>query len=108
MLAEQRQRDAFPFLRERSAGRGPFRTPVPIAGAAAYLLDRQETAWSYQHICRQAAKNRIALKAAGDIDGFASLLEDVVDRARGRIKKALSKLLEPGRGSRPRTGGPEC
>ena len=34
MLAEQRQRDTFPFLRERSAGRGPFRTPVPIAGVA--------------------------------------------------------------------------
>ena len=76
--------------------------------AAAYLLDRQEAAWTYQHICRQAAKNCIALKAAGDIDGFASLLEDVVDRARGRIKKDLIKLLEPGRGSRPRTGGPEC
>jgi len=34
MLAEQRQRDAFPFLRERSTGRGSFRTPVPIAGVA--------------------------------------------------------------------------
>ena len=45
--------------------------------AAAYLLDRQEAAWTYQHICRQTAKNCIALKAAGDIDGFASLPEDV-------------------------------
>ena len=66
---------------------------------------RQEAAWTYQHLCRQAAKNRIALKAAGEFHGFASLLKDVVDRARGRIKKALSRLLEPGRGSRPRTGG---
>ena len=55
-----------------SGRRGTLTRALVVASmdeyAAAYLLDRQEAAWTYEHICRQAAKNCIALKAAGDVD----------------------------------------
>lgn len=63
--------------------------------AAAYLVDRTEPQWTYDLLCRQAARRCLAPEAAADIEGFSTLLSDVVDGARGRIRKAVTKRLDP-------------
>jgi serine/threonine protein kinase len=63
--------------------------------AAAYLLDRQAEDWKYELLRRQATKNSLFPKAQGDALGFSSLIENVIDRARGRVKKAVEKALLP-------------
>ena len=59
--------------------------------AAAYLLDRQQSEWRYEITCQQVARNCIAASHAGDVPAFLGLMEDVVDRARGRVKKKFIK-----------------
>ena len=59
--------------------------------AAAYLLDRQQSEWRYEITCQQVARNCIAASHAGDVPAFLRLMEDVVDRARGRVKKKFIK-----------------
>ena len=61
--------------------------------AATYLLDRQADEWTYQHTCAQASRNCIAASASEDRAGFESLVSDVLDRARGRVKKGLEKAI---------------
>jgi serine/threonine protein kinase len=63
--------------------------------SAAYLLDRQEPEWDYRRLCEQAARNCLAPTTSHEREDFMSLLEDVVDRARGRVKKAVRKEWEP-------------
>ena len=60
--------------------------------AATYLLDRQEQNWTYTLTRKQCAKNCINSNFSSDNEGFMELLEDVIDRYRGRIKKELGKL----------------
>jgi serine/threonine protein kinase len=60
--------------------------------AATYLLDRQEENWTYALTRKQCAKNCIEVKYQSDVDGFINLLEDVIDRYRGRLKKEIDKV----------------
>lgn len=60
--------------------------------AASYLLDRQESDWTYDLTRKQCARNCLLPDYKDDINGFIELLEDVIDRYRGRIKKELAKL----------------
>ena len=43
--------------------------------------------------CQQVARNCIAASHAGDVAAFLALMEDVIDRARGRVKKELNKVF---------------
>lgn len=63
--------------------------------SAAYLLDRTEEHWEYKLLCRQAARKCLTPAANADLKPFSELLEDVVDRARGRIKKAFHREIGP-------------
>lgn len=58
--------------------------------AAFYFVDRQNAEWTYIHTRNQFAKNCLT-ENAEDRDGFSSLMEDVIDRARGRVKKGFRK-----------------
>ena len=60
--------------------------------AATYLLDRQESNWTYNLTRKQCTKNCIMPEFKSDISGFIDLLEDVIDRYRGRVKKEMEKL----------------
>ena len=59
--------------------------------SAAYLLDRKAETWNYRNLCERCAANSLSHEFASDIPGFISLMEDVIDRARGRVKKAFRK-----------------
>ncbi len=61
--------------------------------AATYLLDRQAEQWTYEHTRRQCAKNCLSRDVKDDEEGFAHLLEDVIDRARGRVRKEFEKAF---------------
>jgi len=61
--------------------------------AATYLLDRQQSEWRYEMTRRQVARNCIAPSHAADVDAFAMVMEDVIDRARGRVKKEFEKAF---------------
>jgi serine/threonine protein kinase len=61
--------------------------------AATYLLDRQQSEWRYEMTCKQVARNCIAASHAGDATAFAVLMEDVVDRARARVKNEFNKAF---------------
>jgi serine/threonine protein kinase len=60
--------------------------------AATYLLDRKQKEWRYEMTCKQVAENCIASTNKGYIPTFMSLLEDVIDRARGRVKKEFGMI----------------
>lgn len=60
--------------------------------AASYLLDRQEENWTYTLTRKQCTRNCIKDTFENDKNGFFELLEDVIDRYRGRIKKELNKF----------------
>lgn len=60
--------------------------------AASYLLDRQESDWTYDLTRKQCARNCLLPAYKDDINGFIELLEGVIDRYRGRVKKELAKL----------------
>jgi serine/threonine protein kinase len=60
--------------------------------AATYLLDRKQKEWRYDMTCRQLAANCIAPTHKADVPGFVNLMEDVVDRARGRVKREFGKI----------------
>jgi len=60
--------------------------------AASYLLDRQESDWTYDLTRKQCVRNCLLPEYKDDIDGFIGLLEEVIDRYRGRVKKELEKL----------------
>ncbi len=60
--------------------------------AASYLLDRQETNWTYDLTRKQCVRNCLRPDFKDDISGFIELLEEVIDRYRGRVKKELEKL----------------
>jgi hypothetical protein len=67
-----------------------------VAGyAAAYMLDRQEVAWTYVALRRQAVRSCLSEGFKSDADGSSNLLEDVLDRARGRVKRELWKDVAP-------------
>ena len=59
--------------------------------AASYLLDRQQSEWRYALTCQQVARNCIAESHSADVPAFSALMEDIVDRARGRVKKRFIK-----------------
>jgi serine/threonine protein kinase len=63
--------------------------------SAAYLLDRQEPEWDYRRLCEQAARNCLTPTATHEREVFISLLRDVIDRARNRVKKSVRKEWEP-------------
>lgn len=60
--------------------------------AATYFLDREEEEWSYKLTRDRCAKNCIAPEYKNDLNGFKELMEDVIDRYRGRIKKEIEKI----------------
>ncbi len=59
--------------------------------AATYLLDRQAEEWTYQITRKQCAKNCLAPGGEKDMGDFMALMENVIDRARGRVKKEFEK-----------------
>lgn len=59
--------------------------------ASAYMLDRQEEGWDYKLTTAQCAKNCLSKSATSDIAGFKDLIQDVIDRARGRVKRNYRK-----------------
>ncbi|MCE3269713.1 MAG: serine/threonine protein kinase [Ramlibacter sp.] len=60
--------------------------------AAAYLLDRQSENWTYALLREQIARHCLSATAtAVDKDGFKELMADVVNRARGRVKREFGK-----------------
>jgi hypothetical protein len=61
--------------------------------AASYLLDRQQEDWTYELLRKQLVRNCLIQMAPQDVSGFSELIDDVIDRARGRIKKELDKAL---------------
>lgn len=61
--------------------------------AATYLLDRQQPEWQYEITRKQVARNCLATSFAKDESAFSTLMEDVIDRARGRIKKEFNKAF---------------
>lgn len=61
--------------------------------AATYLLDRQAKDWTYEFTRKQCSRNCLASKAKEDTEGFEALMEDVIDRARGRVKKEFNKAF---------------
>ena len=61
--------------------------------AATYLLDRQQPEWRYEMTCKQVARNCIAASNADDMVAFVALVEDVIDGARGKIKKEFNKAF---------------
>lgn len=62
--------------------------------AASYLLDRQAEQWSYELTRGQLVKQCLHSPSEADCSGFSSLMEDVIDRARGRIKRELRKAFD--------------
>lgn len=60
--------------------------------ASAYLLDRQAENWTYDLLRQQLVRNCLS-PAASDADkcGFSALMEDVIGRARGRVKRESGK-----------------
>jgi len=62
--------------------------------AATYLLDRQAEEWSYGLTLKQCSRNCLAAKAKRDTEGFEGLMKDVIDRARGRVKKEFNKAFQ--------------
>lgn len=61
--------------------------------ASTYLLDRQSENWTYELTRKQCARNCLAPESKGDSEGFEALMEDVIDRARGRVKKEFNKAF---------------
>jgi serine/threonine protein kinase len=61
--------------------------------AATYLLDRQESEWRYGLTCTLVAQHCIADSHVDDVPEFMALMEDVIDRARGRVKKEYRKAF---------------
>ena len=61
--------------------------------AATYLLDRQAKDWTYEFTRKQCSRNCLAPRAKGDTEGFEALMEDVIDHARGRVKKEFNKAF---------------
>jgi serine/threonine protein kinase len=60
--------------------------------AATYLLDRKQKEWRYELTCRQLAGNCIASTHSTDVPGFVRLMEEVIDRARSRVKREFGKI----------------
>lgn len=61
--------------------------------AATYFLDRQDDNWRFTLTLKQCARNCIKEKYESEIDCFIDLMEGMVDRYRGRIKKELEKRI---------------
>ena len=61
--------------------------------AATYLLDRQAENWTYQLTRKQCARNCLALGHEAEWGRFEALMEDIIDRARGRVKKEFNKAF---------------
>lgn len=61
--------------------------------AASYLLDRHADQWSYEVTRAQLIKQCLVSPTEGDRDGFSSLMEDVIDGGRGRLKREFGKAF---------------
>lgn len=60
--------------------------------AAAYLLDRQAENWTYDLLRQQLARHSLTPAASTtDKESFGQLMEDVIDRARFRVKREYEK-----------------
>lgn len=60
--------------------------------AATYLLDRKQKEWHYEMTRKHLAENCIAPAHAAAVPDFVSLMEDVIDRARGRVKSEFERI----------------
>jgi hypothetical protein len=60
--------------------------------ASACFLDRQEQDWLFLLTRKHCAMNCIKDRNAGSRESFMELMEDVIDRYWGRVKKELEKL----------------
>ncbi len=61
--------------------------------ASTYLLDRQQDEWTYAHTSVQCARNCLSPECKKDIEGFTQLVADIIDRAKGRVKKEFEKTF---------------
>ena len=57
--------------------------------AATYFLDRQEDNWTYLATRNQCFNKMINADNKNDKDGFLGLMESIINRMRGRVKKNL-------------------
>jgi len=62
--------------------------------SACYLIDRQSNEWTYDLLRKQLVRNCLHNPPPEDITGFSELIESVIERARGRVKKGLRKALQ--------------
>jgi serine/threonine protein kinase len=81
-----------------SAGFTTFRRPLTLKTiegrineyAAVYLLDRDSEQWTYNFTRSRLVRNCIG-NELHDKEGFSTLMEDVIDRARSRVKRNYEK-----------------
>jgi serine/threonine protein kinase len=60
--------------------------------ASAYLLDRQAENWTYDLLRQQLVRHCLSSTASDtDRQGFSELMEEVINRARGRVKREFGK-----------------
>lgn len=58
---------------------------------ASYYLDRQEDEWTYSLTRTQCFKSMLSEEHSNDKDGFRGLMEAIINRMRGRVKKNVIK-----------------
>lgn len=80
------------FTRTRSGANSNLSAARMQDYASAYLLDRQAEIWTYALLRQQLVRHCLS-STASDIDrqGFTELMEDVINRARGRVKREFGK-----------------
>lgn len=61
--------------------------------SACYLIDRQSEKWTYELLRKQLVRNCLFEPIPVSIIGFSELMENVINRARGRVKKYYAKTL---------------
>jgi hypothetical protein len=76
----------------RNQSRQQPRTSYAHGGTAAYLLDRQAKNWTYDLLRREPVLHCLSPTASDfDRQGFPDWMQDVINRASGRVKREYVK-----------------
>ena len=80
------------FTRTRAGANSNLSAARMHEYSSAYLLDRQAENWTYDLLRQQLVRHCLSPTATDtDRQGFSDLMEDVIDRARGRVKREFGK-----------------
>lgn len=80
------------FTRTRAGANSNLSAARMHEYSSAYLLDRQAENWTYDLLRQQLVRHCLSPTASDtDRQGFSELMEDVIDRARGRVKREFGK-----------------